>query len=201
MYLIGLTGGIASGKSTVSSTMKDKYNIPVIDGDKIAYDLSLPEGEIWKQYVGRYGKERVLLENETLNRAAVASIVFSSPKEKKWMDDMAFPIIWNKIEEKKNNYEKNGEKIVVLDIPLLIESGWYKSVDSVWVVYVNPDVQLERLIKRNNLTKENAKKRITSQMSLEEKRTYADVIIDNSGQLDDTLLQLDAVFQKVLCKV
>lgn len=195
MYTIGLTGGIASGKSTISKTLNEKYNIPVIDGDLIAYELSKKGGAIWKSYVDRYGRETALLPDDELNREAIAALVFSSDEEKRWMDNMAFPLVWNEIEKKLADYEENNIKIAVLDIPLLFEAGWDKRVNEAWVVYVNPQAQLDRLMKRNGLTKENALQRIAAQMSLEEKKKRAAVVIDNSGSLDDTLKQLDTAWR------
>lgn len=195
MYTIGLTGGIASGKSTISKTLNEKYNIPVIDGDLIAYELSKKGEAIWKSYVDRYGRETALLPDDELNREAIAALVFSSDEEKHWMDNMAFPLVWNEIEKKLADYEANDIKIAVLDIPLLFEAGWDKRVNEVWVVYVNPQAQLDRLMKRNGLTKENALQRIAAQMSLEEKKKRAAVVIDNSGSLDDTLKQLDTAWR------
>lgn len=195
MYTIGLTGGIASGKSTISKTLNEKYNIPVIDGDLIAYELSKKGGAIWKSYVDRYGRETALLPDDELNREAIAALVFSSDEEKRWMDNMAFPLVWNEIEKKLADYETNNIKIAVLDIPLLFEAEWDKRVNEAWVVYVNPQAQLDRLMKRNGLTKENALQRIAAQMSLEEKKKRAAVVIDNSGSLDDTLKQLDTAWR------
>ena len=198
MYVIGLTGGIASGKSTISSTLKEKYNVPIIDADLIAYELSKPNGSIWKGYVDHYGKDIALLKNGELNRAHIAQVVFADPNEQKWMDKMAHPLIKARMSELIKQYEAEGEKVVVLDVPLLFESGWNKETDAVWVVYVNPTAQLERLIKRNNLTKEDAEKRIASQMSLEEKKRMANVVLDNSGDLKETLKQLEIAWKNVL---
>lgn len=198
MLKIGLTGGISSGKSTVSEYLNQKYGVPIIDADRIAYEIAEPHKELWEEYVKRYGSDKVLLADGTLNRRAVANIVFTSAEEQKWMDSVAIPLIENTVSRQIKEYEKKGQKAVIIDAPLLFEKGWEYMADSIWVVYVNPQTQLERLMKRNNYDEKTAKMRIASQMSLEDKKTKADVVIDNSGSLDDARKQVDKVWKEMI---
>lgn len=197
MIKIGLTGGISSGKSTVSEYLNQKYGVTIIDADRIAYEITEPHESLWGAYVERYGSEKVLLADGTLNRKAVAEIVFSSPAEQQWMDSVAMPLVQERVKERIAACERNGEKAVILDVPLLIEKGWETLADSVWVVYVNPETQLKRLMKRNNYDEKTAKMRIASQMSLEIKKEKADVVIDNSGTLEEARKQVDEAWAKI----
>lgn len=197
MIKIGLTGGISSGKSTVSEYLNQKYGVTIIDADRIAYEITEPHKELWEEYVKRYGNDKVLLADGTLNRRAVANIVFSSAEEQKWMDSVAIPLIEDKVSRQIKEYEKKGEKAVIIDAPLLFEKGWEYMADSIWVVYVNPETQLKRLMKRNNYDEKTAKMRIASQMSLEIKKEKADVVIDNSGTLEEAIKQVDEAWAKI----
>lgn len=191
MKIIGLTGGIASGKSTVTSLLR-QHNLPVLDADAIAWELAQPDRPLWQAYSNRYG-EKVLLPNRQLNRQAVADIVFGRPEEKKWMDNMAHPIIKGEIQRQLAELEKTGEKWAVLDVPLLYEAGWDSMVDQVWLVYVDREVQLQRLMARNDYSYQEALRRIEVQMPLDEKKKLAQVIIDNNGthqQLVDKVREL-----------
>ncbi len=197
MIKIGLTGGISSGKSTVSEYLNQKYGVTIIDADRIGYEIAEPHKELWEEYVKRYGSDKVLLADGTLNRRAVANIVFSSAEEQKWMDSVAIPLIEDKVSRQIKEYEKKGEKAVIIDAPLLFEKGWEYMADSIWVVYVNPETQLKRLMKRNNYDEKTAEMRIASQMSLEIKKEKADVVIDNSGTLEEARKQVDEAWAKI----
>ena len=191
MKIIGLTGGIASGKSTVTSLLR-QHNLPVLDADAIAWELAQPDRPLWQAYANRYG-EKVLLPNRQLNRQAVADIVFGRPEEKKWMDNMAHPIIKGEIQRQLAELEKTGEKWAVLDVPLLYEAGWDSMADQVWLVYVDREVQLQRLMARNDYSYQEALRRIQVQIPLDEKKKLAQVIIDNNGthqQLVDKVREL-----------
>lgn len=179
MKVIGLTGGIASGKSTVTKLLR-QYGLDVLDADAIAWELAQPNNKLWQSYADRYG-ERVLLPDQQLNRQAVADIVFSQPEEKAWMDGMAHPIIKAEIQNQLNHLSEAGKKSAVIDVPLLYEAGWDKLVDEVWLVYVDSEVQLQRLMARNGYDVQEAKRRIKAQMPLAEKRRKAQVVIDNNG--------------------
>jgi len=197
MIVMGLTGGIASGKSTVAETLRSYKGACHIDADAIAYELSEPGQPMWQSYVDHFGKEKALLPDGSLNRAGIGEIVFHHPEERSWMDGMAHPLIRKEIQRRVEEAREAGKLVAILDVPLLFEVGWDKLVDKIWVVYVNPATQLSRLIARNGLTEEAAKARIASQMSLEEKASRADMIIDNNGGLQELLSQIERAWQSL----
>jgi len=192
--VIGLTGGIACGKSTVSQQLHEEFGAVILDADVIAYQLAEPGNLLWSAFISRYGKERICQCDGTLNRPAIAEIVFKNQEEKRWMDAMAHPLIRQKLLEELANCQSIGHKVVVLDVPLLFEVGWESLPNEVWVVYVEPEIQLRRLMERNNISEEMARNRIAAQMSLEEKKKRADVIIDNSGSREETMMQVREAF-------
>ena len=196
MRVIGLTGGIACGKSTVSQQLKEDYGVPILDADVIAYRLAEPGNSLWAAFISRYGKARICQSDETLNRAAIAEIVFRNQTEKRWMDGMAHPLIHQKLLEGLANCKAAGCQNVVLDVPLLFEVGWATMPSEVWVVYVNAAIQLQRLMQRNNISEEMARNRIAAQMSLEEKKKRADIVIDNSGSREETAMQVREAFER-----
>lgn len=190
MIVIGLTGGIASGKSTVSSYLK-VCGLPLLDADAIAYELSAPGKAIWECFVEHFGRQ-VLAADGTLQREAIARRVFANQQEQDWLDGATHPLIQKVLMKQMEHYRQEGAPLLVLDVPLLFETGWNQLVDAVWVVYVNEATQLQRLCQRNGYDEETARRRIAAQMSLEEKKQQADVIIDNNGSQQSARLQVDA---------
>lgn len=188
MYLIGLTGGIASGKSTVSQMLKNLGG-KIIDADKIAREVVMPNEPAWQDIIKKFGKE-ILLEDQNIDRIKLGNLVFSNQCAKKHLDFIMHPRIEEKIKQKILQYRDDHDSILVLDIPLLYEAGWDTITNENWVVYVSPALQLERLMKRNKLTKQQAVDRINSQMLLEDKAKLADYMIDNNGSLEDTKNQI-----------
>lgn len=183
MKIIGLTGGIASGKSTVANMLIEN-GYKVIDCDKIAWALAEPQREIWQIYLERYG-ERVLNPDRTLNRQAVADIVFRDKEELTAINALVHPIIKGQMWEEAAQAKKNGVQTIFFDVPLLFEAGFDTMTDENWLVYVLPEIQKERLMARNGYSEEEALRRISSQMSLEKKKLLADVVIDNNGDVEE----------------
>ena len=194
MRVIGLTGGIACGKSTVSHQLHEEYGAAILDADAIAYQLAEPGNKLWSAFIARYGQARVSRCDGTLNRAAIAEIVFQNPEEKRWMDATAHPMIRQKLLDELDNCRVQGKHTVVLDVPLLYEVGWETLPNEVWVVYVKAEIQLRRLMERNGISEKIAQARIAAQIPLEEKKKRADVIIDNSGSREETMLQVREAF-------
>ena len=192
MFKIGLTGGIASGKSTVLTYFKDK-GIPYIDADIVAREVVEPGTEGLQAIVDAFGLN-VLHDDGTLNREALGAIVFHNEEKRLQLNSCLKEYIRNRIMELTANYEVQDTPVLIYDIPLLIEGEWYTMMDEVWLVYVNELIQIERLMSRNGLTKEDAIARIKSQMRLDDKRSYADVIIDNNGTPQTLEAQLDTIF-------
>lgn len=197
MYVIGLTGGIACGKSTVAKRLKEKYQAPLLDTDRIAWDMSAPGEPLWQSYVDRYGQEKALLPNGQLDREAIGKIVFSQPEERIWVDRMSHPLIKEEVRCRLKRCREAGQRVAVVDVPLLFEAGWEPLVDEIWVVYVDEATQLARLIERNQLPEALARQRIASQMPLAEKKRRAGVVIDNTGGLEATLAQVDAAWDSL----
>ncbi|WP_027410192.1 dephospho-CoA kinase [Anoxybacteroides tepidamans] len=185
---IGLTGGIASGKSTVSRMLKE-YGIPVVDADVIAREVVNVGEEAYRQIVEVFGND-ILQENGEIDRAKLGSIVFNNEEKRKQLNAIVHPAVRKTMMAQRESYIQSGAKTVVLDIPLLFESNLTHLVDKVIVVYVDEAIQLERLMKRNGLSKTDATARIRSQMPLIEKKVYADAVIDNNGAVDETREQL-----------
>lgn len=188
MFRIGLTGGIASGKSTVSDILRAK-GAWIIDADKLARQVVEPGQPALKEITVVFG-EGVLLPNGQLNRKLLGEIVFADDVKRRLLEDITHPAISRAVDEEINRAEQAGVAVVVLDVPLLIETGWTTMVDELWVVYVSPETQIERLIKRDGLDRKQALDRIASQMRLQDKLQYANVIIDNNQGLDETTTQV-----------
>ena len=194
MFKIGLTGGIASGKSTVLTYFKDK-GIPYIDADIVAREVVEPGTEGLKAIVDTFGSH-VLQDDGTLNREALGAIVFHNEEKRQLLNSCLKTHIRNRIMELTSQYEQGNTPILIYDIPLLIEGEWYTMMDEVWLVYVNETTQIERLMSRNGYTREDALARINSQMRLDDKRAYADIIVDNNGTPHDLTVQLNTIWNE-----
>lgn len=194
MFKIGLTGGIASGKSTVLTYFKDK-GIPYIDADIVAREVVERGTEGLKAIVDTFGSN-VLQDDGTLNREALGAIVFHNEEKRQLLNSCLKIHIRNRIMELTSQYEQGNTPILIYDIPLLIEGEWYTMMDEVWLVYVNETTQIERLMSRNGYTQEDAIARINSQMRLDDKRAYADIIIDNNGTPHDLTVQLNTIWNE-----
>ncbi|MFC4183556.1 dephospho-CoA kinase [Saccharococcus thermophilus] len=185
---IGLTGGIASGKSTVTGMIRE-LGIPVIDADQVARDVVKVGEEAYAQIVATFGQD-ILQANGEIDRAKLGAIVFHNERERKKLNAIVHPAVRRRMMAEKEAYVQNGAKTIVLDIPLLFESELTHFIDKVIVVYVDDEVQLERLMKRNGFSKEEALARIRSQLPLREKVKKADAVINNNGTVEETKQQL-----------
>lgn len=189
MKIIGLTGGIASGKSTVTKYLRQQ-GYTVVDCDKIAWELAEPDCSIWQVYFARYGS-KVINPDRSLNRQAVADIVFRDKKELDAINSLVHPLIKDEMMSQVKAAVDEGENVIFLDVPLLFEASYDKLVDEKWLVYVSRDTQLRRLMSRNDFNHDEAVRRIDSQMSLEEKKKLSDVIINNNADRKRLRRQLD----------
>lgn len=192
--IIGLTGGIASGKSTVSEIFKE-YGFPVIDADLGAREV-VKKGSKGLQRIRAYFGEKVLFPDGTLNRSELGKEVFSDETKREALNQMLAQDIREWIEQQTKQALEEGVPLVVLDIPLLFEAGYDQKTDKTMVVFVDEDIQLERLIQRNGMTREEALNRIHAQMPLKEKMTRADYLIDNNGTIKETKKQVEDWLQK-----
>lgn len=185
MITIGLTGGIASGKSTVSAELR-RLGLPIFDADAEA-KLAVAKGsEGLAQVIAALGSEYLTDEGE-LNRAKVAERVFQDKNALKTIEAIIHKIVWARAEQFMQENRSAEKQLAVLDVPLLIECGWHKLVDSVWLVAVSRKQQIERAMLRSGMTSDEVEARIAAQMSLAEKKKYADIVLDNSGTLEETL--------------
>lgn len=187
--IIGLTGSIATGKSTVAKMFKD-LGIPVIDADKIAREVVEPGEEAYEQIIQQFGTN-ILFSDGTLDRKKLGSIVFQNEEKRETLNQIVHPAIQKKMDAYKNNYLQQGFKTIVLDIPLLFEGKRDRNeFDKILLVAVSEDIQLARLLERDKMGEEDARNRINSQMPIKEKIPLADAVIYNNGTLNETKEQL-----------
>lgn len=189
MKIVGLTGGISSGKSTVSSYLK-QLKIPVIDADEVARKVVEPNSQGAKEIRKAFGSD-VFEEDGTLNRQKLGELVFSKVENRQKLDELLQPLIKIMILEEIEAYHQKWENMIVLDLPLLFEKQYEKLCEEIIVVYVPKELQLERLMKRNQYTKQEALSRIDSQLSIEEKRKRATVLFDNQGTIQQLYHQVE----------
>ena len=193
--IIGLTGGIACGKSMISAYLAQK-GIPVIDGDLVARQIVEPGTKGLAQIVDTFGAE-YLHADGTLNRAMLGSRVFADKEALQQLNAITKPLLLETFKTQINALQ--AHPMIVLDVALLLEDHDYKELaDQVWVVTVSPVQQLARLMKRNSYTVEEAQNRINAQMSNEERIQYADVVIDNNGTMSETIAQVDRLLYNIL---
>ena len=185
--IIGITGGIASGKSTVTNFLREK-GFQVVDADTVVHQLQKPGGRLYQVLVQHFGQE-IILENGELNRPLVASLIFSKTEEREWSKQTQGEIIREELAALRDKLTQT-EAIFFMDIPLLFEQGYANWFDETWLIYVDYDIQLERFMKRDHLSKEVAESRLSAQWSLAEKRKLASRILDNNGSRDQLVSQV-----------
>src|SRR5699024_4234079 len=191
--VIGLTGSIASGKSTVS-LMFDEFSIPVIDADKIAREVVRPKEPAYNDIVDYFGHD-ILRDDDMLNRKALGEIVFHDQAELDKLNSFVHPRIRERMKELRDAYVEMDEQAIVLDIPLLFENNLTYLIDQAIVVTVDEETQIKRLMEREEFTREEALNRIRVQMPLKEKEALADKVINNNGEKYDSYLQLQNILQ------
>jgi len=195
MFKLGLTGGIATGKTTISNYLKTK-GIPVLDADEYARKVVEPGTPGLTDIVNTFGKQ-VLQSDGSLNRKLLGQIIFNDMTARQKLNDITHPRIQQMMTDELQKLAKGKTPLVILDIPLLLENHNIAGADAIMVVTVPESMQLNRLMQRNNLTKEEAQRRIDAQMPLSEKEKLADFIVDNSGTIANTLTQVDKVIQNI----
>ncbi|KAL2345398.1 hypothetical protein Fmac_006683 [Flemingia macrophylla] len=195
MRIVGLTGGIASGKSTVSNHFKS-HGVPVVDADVVARNVLTKGTAGWKKVVAAFGDE-ILLDNGEVNRPRLGQIVFSDPNKRQFLNRLLAPYISRGIFWEVLKLWIKGYKVIVLDVPLLFEAKIDRFTKPVVVVWVDPETQIQRLLARDRSSEEDARNRVNAQMPLDVKKAKADIVIDNTGSFDDLIQQ----FQKVLVEV
>ncbi|WP_186578412.1 dephospho-CoA kinase [Aquibacillus kalidii] len=192
--IIGLTGSIASGKSTVAK-MFSGFNIPVVDADIIAREVVEVGRTAYQQVVKEFG-ESILNEDKTINRKHLGKIVFSDERSRKKLNSIVHPAVREEMIRQKQDYVDQGNKAVVLDIPLLFESKLTYLVDKTVVIYVDEKIQLKRLMERDDSTIQDATSRIRSQIPVKQKAEWADAVIDNSYTIESSGNQLVQILKR-----
>lgn len=197
MYLIGLTGGMGSGKSTVADCLRSN-GIPVIDADVIAHKIMNEESTLDKIHE-IFGKN-VFDKDGSLNKVKFSSVLFTNTVKRKKLNEFVHPKVWTEMMNETEKYVTKGSKVIFLDVPLLIESGWHTRVNETWLVKADYNERIARLRLRTNLSTEEIKKRIEIQMPESEKEEYADKIINNDGTIEETEKQVIEELQKIIEK-
>lgn len=192
--LIGLTGGISTGKSTVAKYLETTYSLPILDADIYARDAVTVGSKALNAIASRYGAS-ILLADGNLNRQQLGNIIFKDANERQWLEKQIHPLVRDAFGREINNSIADS---IVLVVPLLFEAEMTDLVTEIWVVYCNNSQQLARLMQRESLTLEAAQARISSQMPLEEKCDRADLVLDNSSTLESLFKQVDAAMLNLL---
>lgn len=192
MYVIALTGGIATGKSTVAAVLRG-MNVPVIDADAISRELTAPYGEALSAIRAFFG-DGVFEKDGTLNRKTLADIVFASEEKRRQLEAIIHPMVALRMQVKLQEYAKEGHQVAVIEVPLLYESGMESMADEVWTTYAPKETQIARLKERNGLTRAEALRRINSQMPAKERMARADAVIRTEGPREETAAKVRQMF-------
>jgi dephospho-CoA kinase len=195
MIVIGLTGGIASGKSTVAR-MLSELGAVVIDADKVGHEAFRPHTEAWRKVVAAFGKD-ILCQNEEIDRSKLAQLVFNDPKALKRLNRTMHPLMHSIVEKRIEALRRQGIEVVVLEATLLIEAKWTDLVDQVWVTITPGDTVINRLVSQKGFTEEQAKARIKSQTPISKRAKHADVVIENDSDLNALKGKVEGLWRKL----
>ena len=193
MVVIGLAGGIGTGKSAVSRIL-EKLGAVVLDADRFGHEVYLPNTDGLREVVAAFGED-VLLASGEVDRRALGGKVFGNPEAMAKLNAIAWPRIRQRISEGIEEQRREGTQVVVLDAAVLIEAGWTDAADEIWVVTAPEAHTIQRIQSRNNLTEEQVRARMSSQMSTEERVKHADVIVENDGDLEDLQRKVKALWE------
>ena len=194
MRIIGLTGGIATGKSSVARIMEALGGV-IVDADQLAREAVWPGEPAYRSIVAEFGEE-IVNPDRTLNRKALGKIVFADPTARRRLERITHPAIALLAEQRLDALRKAGTQVVFYMAPLLIEAGVTSRVDEIWVVYADRETQVARLMLRDGISRGDALQRLDAQMPMEEKRTYGRIVINNSGTLEETERQVRDVWER-----
>ncbi len=196
MRVIGLTGGIAAGKSTITEALS-AHGAVVIDADKVGHEAYLPGTETHRALVEHFGQE-IVGPNGEIDRRRLGAIVFADPAQRERLQEIVWPRMKDMMRSKLAALRAEGAQVVVIEAAVLIEAKWTDLVDEVWVVQVPEEVALARLMARNGLSAEDGRARIRSQLSNAERAAHAQVVIDNSGTIAEAQARVDAAWAAML---
>lgn len=196
MFKVGLTGSIAVGKTYVCGVLRE-VGAFVLDADLTAREVVEPHTAGWQKIIENFGRE-VLQSNDTLDRAKLGAIVFADEAKRQLLNSIVHPLVFEAQNEWLSKMEaENPRGVAVIDAALMIESGGFERFSKIIVVWCEPEIQLARLMKRNNLNREDALRRIKSQMPQDEKKTYADFLIDTSAGFETTRKQTIEIYERL----
>ena len=196
MLNVGLTGGIASGKSTVARMLVEKGAV-LIDFDELTLEVEEPDKPAWREIVRHFG-EAVLLPDRRIDRGKLGAIVFADPVKRRILNGIVHPAVFAEWRRRLAEIERRQPDAVVLsDIPLLIEAGLEKMVDLVLLVYIPPDEQIRRLTARNGFSREEAERRVSAQMPMVQKIPRADRVIRNEGSIEETAREVERIWENL----
>jgi dephospho-CoA kinase len=190
---LALTGGIASGKSTVCRYFGEMGAV-VLNADQEAHRVYAPATPLFQELKKRYGPE--IVRDGQIDRGRLAEIIFASPQEKKWLEERTHPATRQAIAAKLADLSKQDPPLVLVEAALHMETGYYRDFDGLIVVYLPETLALKRLMARDGISEEQARFRLASQMPIEQKKKLADWVIDNSGSLAETKKQVESLFEK-----
>ena len=196
MLEVGLTGGIACGKSAVRHRFEDK-GVPTLDADTVVHRLFEPDTAVTQELASRFG-ERILASDGAVDRKALGAIVFRDDSQREQLEAIVHPRVFEAIDAFFTAARNNDDPVAVVDAALMYETGSHERYDRIVVAYCPRDLQKQRLKSRDNLSDEQAERRISAQMPVDEKRARADFVIDTSGTMDETLSRTDAVLEQLL---
>jgi dephospho-CoA kinase len=197
MLIVALTGGIASGKSVVAKILED-LGCYIHHADKIAHDLMEPEKPAWKKIIAHFGN-KILEEDKTINRSRLGKIVFSDEEERRFLNELIHPLVFEKKKEVITRLEKEGHyNIFVSEAALTIEAGFADFFDKIIMTYCKKEDQIKRLMERDGISRKQAITLMKSQMQPQEKLKYADYIIDSSGSLQSTVEQTERIYRNLM---
>ena len=194
MLIVSLTGGIATGKSVVAQILEE-LGCTIYKADRVAHQLMEPQEPAWKEIIDHFGPS-ILKSDKTINRAKLGAIVFSNIEERLFINKLLHPLIFKKREEEIRKIQSQGYfKIFVSEAALTVEAGYVQFFDKIIITHCQENIQINRLMKRDHIDRNEALKRIDSQMPSEQKLKYADYDIDTSGTLEETIEQSEQVFR------
>jgi len=199
MKVIGLTGGISSGKSTVSQFLAELGAV-IIDADKIGHEVLKPDSEVWREVVAAFGRQ-IITANGKINREKLGEIVFSNSEARARLNQIMHPRIYDMVKTRLEEYRRQGAGIVVLEAPLLLEAGWTSLVDEVWVTTASEATMLKRLRERTGLSEKESLARIRSQLPTEERVKHADAVIDTDCSLGELKVKVKELWQELQANI
>ena len=195
MKVIGLTGGIGSGKSTVSQFLAELGAV-ILDADKVGHEAYKPDTEVWREVVAAFGRQ-ILTSNGAIDRKKLGEIVFGNAEALSRLNQIMHPRMYDMVKAQLEEYQRQGVDVVVLEAPLLIEAGWASSVDEVWVTVAPESTVLRRLEECSGLSEQQSLARIRSQLSSEERIRHANVVINTDCSLDELKAKVKELWQKL----